>query len=382
MAREIGIVGYGQTPYLKRANQPLIAYLGEATRRALASAGLRRADVDGLAVGAFQLPPDNAVTLAEQFGITVSFAWYFTAGGAGSVSAVMAAMRAIEAGQADVVVCVAGDCYDVGAHYRLMGNFNQALSNYALPHGFGGPNGLFALVTRKHMERYGTTREQFGRICVGQRASAVLNDNAMLRTPMTMDDYLNARMIADPLRLYDCVLPCAGAEAVVVAALDRVPKEKRVRVLATREQHNHPPGEVAPLHIGAQLFRDRLYADAGVGPADMQFVQAYDDYPVMVAIQLEDLGYFTAGEAPSFLAKHSFAWNGSFPLNTGGGQLSCGQTGAGGGMIGLWEAVAQLRHEAGARQIKGVKRGLVSGYGMVGYGHGLGSAAIILERAA
>jgi acetyl-CoA acetyltransferase len=204
----------------------------------------------------------------------------------------------------------------------------------------------------------------------------------MLRTPMTMDDYLNARMIADPLRLYDCVLPCAGAEAVVVAALDRVPKEKRVRVLATREQHNHPPGEVAPLHIGAQLFRDRLYADAGVGPADMQFVQAYDDYPVMVAIQLEDLGYFTAGEAPSFLAKHSFAWNGSFPLNTGGGQLSCGQTGAGGGMIGLWEAVAQLRHEAGARQIKGVKRGLVSGYGMVGYGHGLGSAAIILERAA
>lgn len=382
MEREIGIVGYGQTPYTKRATQPLIAYLGEATRRALASAGLGRADVDGLAVGAFQLPPDNAVTLAEQFGITVSFAWFFTAGGAGSVSAVMAAMRAIEAGQADVVVCVAGDCYDVGAHYRLMGNFNQALSNYALPHGFGGPNGLFALVTRKHMERYGTTREQFGRICVGQRASAVLNDNAMLRSPMTMDDYLNARMIADPLRLYDCVLPCAGAEAVVVAALDRVPKAKRVRVRAAREQHNHPPGEVAPLHIGAALFRDRLYADAGMGPQDMQFVQAYDDYPVMVAIQLEDLGYFGPGEAPSFLAKHSFAWNGSFPLNTGGGQLSCGQTGAGGGMIGLWEAVAQLRHEAGARQIKGVTRGLVSGYGMVGYGHGLGSAAIILERAA
>jgi acetyl-CoA acetyltransferase len=382
MAREIGIVGYGQTTYSKRADKPLIAYLGDATRQAIASAGLSRADVDGLAVGAFQLPPDNAVTLAEQFGITVSFAWFFTAGGAGSVSAVMAAMRAIEAGQADVVVCVAGDCYDVGAHYRLMGNFNQALSNYAQPHGFGGPNGLFALVTRKHMERYGTTREQFGRICVGQRASAALNDNAMLRAPMTMDDYLNARMIADPLRLYDCVLPCAGAEAVVVAALDRVPKEKRVRVLAAREQHNHPPGEVAPLHIGAQLFRDRLYADAGFGPADMQFVQVYDDYPVMVAIQLEDLGFFEAGEAPSFLANQAFAWNGSLPLNTGGGQLSCGQTGAGGGMIGLWEAMVQLRHEAGARQIKGVRRGLVSGYGMVGYGHGLGSAAIILERAA
>ena len=382
MSSEIGIIGCGQTPYAKRGTMSLIAYLADAARRALASAGLSRRDVDGLGVSAFQLPPDNAVTLAEQFGITVSFANYFTAGGAGSVSAVMAAIDAIRAGRANVVVCVSGDVYDVGAHYKLMGNFNQALSNYALPHGFGGPNGLFALVTRKHMEAYGTTREQFGRICVGQRKSACLNENAILRAPMSMDDYLNARMIADPLRLYDCVLPCAGAEAVVVAALDRVPKEKRVRVRAMREQHNHPPGELAPLHIGAALYRDRLYAEAGMGPKDMQFVQAYDDYPVMVAIQLEDLGFFPAGGAPSFLASHDFAWNGTLPLNTGGGQLSCGQTGAGGGMIGLWEAVAQLRHEAGARQIPNVRRGLVSGYGMVGYGHGLGSSAMILERAA
>jgi acetyl-CoA acetyltransferase len=382
MTSEIGIVGCGQTPYTKRGTMSLMAYLADATRRALASAGLAREDVDGLGVSAFQLPPDNAVTLAEQFGITISFASYFTAGGAGSVSAVMAAMDAIRAGRANVVVCVSGDVYDVGAHYKLMGNFNQALSNYAQPHGFGGPNGLFALVTRKHMEAYGTTREQFGRICVGQRKSAGLNENAILRTPMSMDDYLNARMIADPLRLYDCVLPCAGAEAVVVAALDRVPKEKRVRVRAAREQHNHPPGELAPLHIGAALYRDKLYAEAGLGPKDMQFVQAYDDYPVMVAIQLEDLGYFPAGGAPSFLASHDFAWNGTLPLNTGGGQLSCGQTGAGGGMIGLWEAVTQLRHEAGARQIPKVQRGLVSGYGMVGYGHGLGSSAMILERAA
>ena len=378
--RDIGIIGCGQTPYAKRGDKPLMPYLADAARRALASAGLARKDVDGLAASAFQLPPDNAVTLAEQLGITVSFANYFTAGGAGSLSAVMAAIDAIDAGRANVVVCTSGDVYDVGAHYRLMGNFNRALSDYALPHGFGGPNGLFALVTRKHMETYGTTREQFGRVCVGQRASAGLNPNALLRAPMSMDDYLNARMIADPLRLYDCVLPCAGAEAVIVAALDRVPKEKRVRVLAAREQHNHPPGEMAPLHIGAQLYRDRLYAEAGLGPKDMQFVQIYDDYPVMCAIQLEDLGFFGAGEAPSFLAKTDFAWNGTLPMNTGGGQLSCGQTGAGGGMIGLWEAVTQLRHEAGGRQIPGVRRGLVSGYGMVGYGHGLGSSALILEN--
>lgn len=382
MAGEVGVVGYGQTRYAKKADRSLLAYLGDATRLALDDAGLSRADVDGLAVSAFQLPPDNAVTLAEHFGISVSFAWFFTAGGAGSVSAVMAARRAIEDGKADVVVCVAGDCYDVGAHYRLMGNFNQALSNYAVPHGFGGPNGLFAMVTRKHMETYGTTREQLGRIAVGQRASAALNDNALLRAPMSLEDYLGARMIADPLRLYDCVLPCAGAEAVVVAALDRVPKDRQVRILSAYEQHNHPPGEPTPLRGGWELFRDRLYDDAGWGPQDMQFVQAYDDYPVMVAIQLEDLGFCAKGEAGPFLAGHDLAWNGSLPVNTGGGQLSCGQTGAGGGMIGTFEAVCQLRHEAGARQIPGVRRGLVSGFGMVGYGHGLGASAMILERPA
>lgn len=382
MGSEVGIVGYGQTAYAKKADRPLIAYLGEAMRLALASAELQRSDVDGLAVSAFQLPPDNAVTLAEHFGIGISFAWYFTAGGAGSVSAIMAAKRAIEDGQAQVVVCVSGDCYDVGAHYRLMSDFNQGLSNYAVPHGFGGPNGLFAIITRKHMETYGTTREQLGRIAVGQRASARLNENALLRAPMSMDDYLNARMIADPLRLFDCVLPCAGAEAVVVAALDRVPKARRVRILAARELHNHPAHEIAPLRGGWELFRDRLYADAGYGPEDMQFIQPYDDYPVMVAIQLEDLGFCAKGEVGSLLERRDLAWNGTLPVNTGGGQLSCGQTGAGGGMLGTFEAVCQLRREAGARQIPGVSRGLVSGYGMVGYGHGLGASAMILERPA
>ena len=381
-SREIGIVGLGQTKYSKKPNGTLIGYLAEAGRLALESAGMKKADIDGLAISSFQLPPDNAVTLCDQFGLSVSWAWYFTAGGAGSLSSVLAAIQAIEAGQANAVLCIAGDLYDVNAHYKLMGNFNHALSNYAVPHGFGGPNGLFAIVTRKHMERYGTTREQLGRICVGQRASAMLNENALLRAPMTMDDYLNARMIADPLRLYDCVLPCIGAEAVLVTALDRVPKEKRVRVLSGYERHNHPPGEIAPLEGGWALFRDRLYADASYGPKDMQFVQSYDDYPIMVAIQLEDLGFCAKGEIGPFLGRHDMAWNGSFPVNTGGGQLSCGQTGAGGGMIGLWEAVCQLRGEAGARQIPGVSRGLVAGYGMVGYGHGLGASAVVLENVA
>ena len=169
------------------------------------------------------------------------------------------------------MLCIAGDNYDVAGHYRLMDNFGRALANYGTPNGFGGANGLFGIIQRKHMEAYGTRREELGRIAVGQRRSASRNENALLRAPMSIDDYMNARPIADPLHLYDCVLPCAGAEAVLVGALDRVPEDKRVRILAGRERHNHPLGEIAPLRGGWELFRDSLYAEAGPWPGRRRF---------------------------------------------------------------------------------------------------------------
>ena len=198
---------------------------------------------------------------------------------------------------------------------------------------------------------------------------------------MTIDDYLNARIIADPIRLYDCVLPCAGAEAIVVTMLDRAPPGKGVKILSGFERHNHPPMEIAPLRGGWETFAGKLYSQAGYGPADMDFVQAYDDYPIMVAIQLEDLGFCKKGEVGSFLAGHSLFFDGSFPLNTGGGQLSCGQAGIAGGLLGVTEAVRQLRREGRERQVAKARRGLVAGYGMVGYGHGLSASSIILEAA-
>jgi acetyl-CoA acetyltransferase len=111
----------------------------------------------------------------------------------------------------------------------------------------------------------------------------------------------------------------------------------------------------------------------------MDFLQAYDDYPIMVAIQLEDLGFCRKGEVSPYLASHTFHWEGSLPLNTGGGQLSCGQAGIAGGLLSVTEAVRQLRREGGERQVPNAQRGVVAGYGMVGYGHGLSASSIILE---
>ncbi len=381
VAREVGIIGYGGSVYEKRATRTEMSYMAEAARAALASAGRAGTDVDGISTRSTTLHPDNAVTTAEHLGLSPSWASVSNAGGAGAPVNVLDAVRAVEAGRATCVLCLAGAAQDGDAFRGRIGRFTGVTGDYLAPHGFGGMNGLFAIVQRKHMETFGTTRAQLGRIAVDQRANARANAAALLRGPMSIEDYLAAPVVADPLGLYDCVMPCSGAEAILVGALDRVPEGKAIRVKAGRERHNHPVGEVSPIRGGWELFRDALWNEAGFGPADVQFVQAYDDYPIMVAIQLEDLGFCAKGEVGAFLARRRMTFDGDFPLNTGGGQLSCGQTGGGGGMISLTEAARQLRGEAGSRQIAGARRGLVSGYGMVAYGHGLSASALLLERA-
>lgn len=376
----ISINGYGRTAYEKHTTRTLFSLFAEAAEIAARSAGIAIEEIDGLAVSSFKLPPDNTATTAEQLGLSVSWCHLGAAGSAGPVASVISAKQAIESGQATSVLCIAGDNYDVDGHFTLMDSFNRALRNYAAPLGFGGANGLFGIIQRKHMETYGTRREDLGRISVDQRRSAGQNEQALLRGPLTIDDYLNARVIADPLRLYDCVLPCAGAEAVIVSSADRAPAAKAVRIVTGYERHNYPKMEIAPLCGGWETFADKLYADASYGPEDMDFVQLYDDYPIMVAIQLEDLGFCKKGEVSDFLAENSFSWDGSLPLNTGGGQLSCGQAGIAGGMLGVTEAVCQLRGEAAGRQVENARRGLVAGYGMVAYGHGLSASSVVLER--
>jgi acetyl-CoA acetyltransferase len=132
------------------------------------------------------------------------------------------------------------------------------------------------------------------------------------------------------------------------------------------------------MRAGWALDRADLYEQAGVGPQDMDFVQTYDDYPVISVMQLEDLGFCAKGEAPAFIRDQDFTWDGSFPLNTSGGQLSVGQAGAAGGSLGLVEALRQLTRQAEGRQVKDAKLGLVSGFGMINFDRGLGSGAAIL----
>lgn len=373
------IAGYGEAPYHRRQQEHVLWYLADSVRRALVDAEIKPSDVDGLSATAFSLPPDNATTLAHHLGLDVRWVHHGVHGGASAIIGVLEAIRAIQAGDAQVVVVVAADAFTVDGHMDLLDRFNRPMRDYLGPYSYGGPNGIFALVQRRHMYEYGTKREQLGALAVAQRRNAAGNDNALLRGPLTLDDYLNARMIADPIGLYDCVLPCAGGGAVVLMAED-LAKEKGIRVIAGGQRHNYLLDEVVVLDTGFQTFAASLFDQAELGPSDMHFVQLYDDYPIMEVIQLEDLGFCEKGEGGTFVERTNLEFDGTFPVNTGGGQLSAGQCGAGGGIIGLVEGVRQLSCEGGDRQCPTADVGLIAGFGMVGYGRGLSTSALILAN--
>lgn len=377
----VRIVGAGQTTYAKRSSDTVQKLIFDAGSAALKDAGLGWRSVDGLAVTSFMLPPDNVATVAEHIGVEAKFLFQGLYGGASGIIGLAHAARAIRDGACDVVVVAAADAFDVASHNETLDRFNGSVREFMSPQGFGGANGMFALHTRLYMERHGAAREDFGRFCVALRANALLNPNALFKLPLTMEEYLNAKPIADPLRLYDCVMPCIGGDAVVLAS-ERVAARlpgPALRILAAEEIHNFPANDIYTVPGGWEGFKDRLYERAGCRPTDLHFAQLYDDYPVMCFVQMEGLGICPKGTAHEFVRTTDITTRGAFPINTGGGQLSAGQAGAAGGMIGVYEGVTQLLGRAGARQVK-CKRGVVSGYGMVAYGRGLCSSAAVFER--
>jgi acetyl-CoA acetyltransferase len=281
------------------------------------------------------------------------------------------------------VACVAADTNHVDSFRLTLGSFSQFARDATYPYGSGGPNSIFAFITAHYMRTYGATREDFGRIAVAQRANALKNPNALFKKPLTLDQYIGARPIAEPIHLFDCVMPCAGAEGFLVMRTERA-RDLGLPYAELRsaiERHNAFADDPIMERGGWLLERDELYAMAGCTPADIHFVQTYDDYPVVMMIQFEDLGFCAKGEGPQFVRAHRFTWDGSFPHNTSGGQLSSGQAGAAGGFLGLNEAIRQLTGQAAGRAVPNAKLGLVSGYGMVTYDRCLCTGAVILSGA-
>ena len=367
-------------PYVRYSIRGAHWFLAAALADLLKRAGLRKDKLDGLCVSSFTLAPDSAVGLTQHLGLTLRWLDHIPMGGACGVVALRRAARAVQSGDADIVACIAGDTNHTHSFRLNLATFSQFARDAVYPYGSGGANASFAFLTAYYMRTYGATPEDFGKICVAQRTNALQFPHALMKKPLTLEAYLNARLIADPLRLYDCVMPCAGAEAFLL--LHRAAAEKLglpyARILGTIERHNAFPDDPVQYRGGWALDRDELYAQAGVEPKDIDVLAAYDDYPVITLMQMEDLGFCNKGEGPDFVRRESLTADGSFPLNTSGGQLSVGQAGAAGGFLGLVEIIRQVTGKPLGAAVKNARLGLASGFGMINYDRGLCSGAAIL----
>lgn len=358
-------------------------FIGSVLREMLRMGGLRKQDVDGLAISSFTLAPDSVVSLTQHFGMSARWLEQLPFGGASGVLALRRAARAVQCGDAEIIACIGGDTNRPEGFRELVSGFSSFTVDASYPYGAGGPNTAFSLITAAYMDRYGARREDFGRICIAQRHNAHLYPLALLgKKPLSMRDYLEARPVAGPLHLFDCVMPCAGGEGFLVMSEERARRLglAAVRILAAEELHNAYPADPVQLRGGWQAFAPSLYAAAGIGPADIDILQTYDDYPVICMLQMEGLGFCGEGEAPRFVRDNPLTFDGGgLAHNTSGGQLSGGQAGSAAGYMGAVEALRQLTGSALGQQVPDAHRALVSGYGMINYDRGLCSAATILE---
>ena len=369
--------------YSKTSEHSARWFIGSVLRELIATAGIDKAEVDGLAISSFSLAPDSVSFLTQHFNMSVRWLEQLPFGGASGILAMRRAARAVQCGDADIVACIGGDTAAAGSFRELVADFSSFSNSASYPYGSGGPNTPFALITQRYMDEYGAGREDFGRLAVSQRYNARHFAGALLGDkPLSMQDYLAARPICTPLHLYDCVMPCAGGEGFLLMSQERARALglAYVSILAADERHNAFADDPVQLRGGWPLFRDTLYAAAGIGPADIDLVQTYDDYPVISMLQLEGLGFCEPGGAAQLVRNTPLTFDGGgLPHNTSGGQLSVGQAGAAAGYLGLVESMRQLTHSAGDNQVPGAEFALVSGYGMINYDRGLCSAATILR---
>jgi len=364
------IAGLGLTEMGKVYGRSAAQFAADAVRLAVADAGLRLADVDGLLTssgitGGVGLSLQRDLELTDLRLLSEMQAYGSTAG-----AMVQLASMAVEAGMADVVACVWADAplrqgRPTGDSYGGSARPQPGWRGIMAASGMAGANQMYALAARRHMMTYGTTSEQFGHIAIAQRKWAALNPRAQLRQPVTMADYLASRWIAEPFRLLDCCLVSNGGIAVIVTSAERAAAMAQPPVHVLGWAQSHPGHSMARsddfgLVSGAARSGPAALAMAGVELADIGVVELYDCYTFTVLITLEDYGFCGKGEGGPFVESGILGPGGKLKLNTGGGQLSSYYMW---GMTPLSEAIIQARGQAGARQVDDHGLVLVSGNG-------------------
>ncbi|HEY0300377.1 MAG TPA: acetyl-CoA acetyltransferase, partial [Rhizomicrobium sp.] len=350
----IGLAGIGEAPGFTHLD-----LLGLAVHDAVADAGLKLSDIDGL----FTANMENILpTLAvgEYLGLQPKVAVGTNTGGNSFVDHLLWAALALQAGLCNYALV----CY--GSVQRTGGSRPPDAPPYEQVYKPREPLSSYALACARHMHEYGTTREQLASVAVAARAWARLNPRAYARGPLSVEDVLASRMICDPLSLLDCCLVTDGAGAVILTRADRAGNRpsKPVYLLGCASAQTHRQISQMPdlTRTAAAMSGPRAFEMAGLAPADVNVLQLYDAFTINVLLFLEDLGFCAKGEAGALVASGAIAPGGKLPVNTNGGGLSCVHPGMY-GIFTLIEAIEQLRGTAGARQVPGAEVALCHGKG-------------------
>ncbi len=387
MAMDVAIVGYGRTPYSRlKPGEPALTvdeYIAWAADLALQKAGMSKNDFDGQGLGVSHAEVAHTVNwsaaTAENLGISPQVLLRADQGGASASAMLIRAAAMIEAGVVDRVLVVGADTPlsipSVAPGLPLSPERTRGVYwDFQGPFGVMGATAQFGLVLQRYMHQYSVTPEQLGKIAVTTRYHASLNPGAIFRKPITLQEYLDSRILSAPIRLLDCVPIVNGGLAYIVTS------GKTARTLTDKPVYLRGFGEANNYYHGSRTLPDitttgfaqaapQAMKMAGVQHRDIQFLQPYDDYPFIVMMTIEDYGFCKKGEGGQFVQERNLQFNGDFPLSTDGGQLSGGQPGGAiGGFMPLVEAVTQLRGEAGERQVPNATVGASCGFGGIPYG--------------
>jgi acetyl-CoA acetyltransferase len=382
--RDTAIVGFAETKIVEKADRDIWELGGEILDTLLTATGFEQQEIDGLVLSASMTGAGNpfwSQTTADQLGLELDFCQTVDIGGSSPLGALARASAAIDAGLCTTALLLFADTQSAEPNARMR-SFNAEWTN---AYGLLGPPGAFGLLSKRYEHLYGLDYRMLAKLAVAQRGHAVLNPNAVekLRQPITIDDYMTSRMIAEPIRLLDSVMVCDGASGLLVTSRARA-KQKHVAKFVTPigygERTNFRIGEsvVDVTQSGHLAAGKKAFAGAGLAPKDICSFHPYDDFIIAMMLQMEMLGFCKPGQGCAFIAEHDFTHTGDLPLNTGGGQISAGQPGLAGGGVNLVEAVRQLTGAGGARQIKRIDNAMVTGIGGIPYGRNWATSTVMI----
>lgn len=352
-------------------------YFREAATLTLEGTDFEKADVDGLGI----VIPNQRETaryadnLAELLGFE-DIDWLTVAehGGASPTELLLQGALAIQQGVTETMLCLGADTPrppgDSGT-LPIPAPEHGFETNYMAPFGYQGPNSRVALVQNRYEHEYGIEPEQLGKIAVTSREHAIRNPLAYQDEPLSVEEYLDSPVLSDPIRLLDAVIPVNAGYGVLLTRAENIDRFEdppvQIETYGKRMVNADTRQRADVTTTGIARATEEAFEKSRLTVEDMDFCQLYDNYPISVVLQLEDVGLCAKGEGGAFVERTDLSYDGDVPLNTGGGQHSSGQTGRTGGFTGINESVRQLVGRAGDRQVPDASVGLLTGLGGLSY---------------